>query len=299
VPFHLDLLDADLDEHLPDFGEGRPIHWGLAVAAVAGGWEETARLRGVDWQIHLYAPGQLKVPGRRRPKSRRTTWRTVPQHCALLIVQTKSITINGARDLGRPAVRSLLALARREIPLLLPSEVLWEGGIAQTPRGRLRMTASRMEMRTRDVIESTRLHRSGLRMAPVAVLTMPHQVGRSLQWLALARSARVRAEKFVHLWLAVRAITDYGQPNKGHQMTRVKRYTATMAFGVGGVLSPPRIEALNRRLERAYSARTDLLHRDDDSQITRDLLEDLEAAAFELVDFELAKVGVSVSHDGR
>jgi hypothetical protein len=82
-------------------------------------------------------------------------------------------------------------------------------------------------------------------------------------------------------------------------MTRIDRYTATMAFGVGGVVSRRRIEALNGRLRRAYEARTDLLHRDDDSRITPDLLDDLEAAAFELVDFELAKVGVSVSHDGR
>ena len=251
VPFHHDLLDADLDGRLPDFAQGQPVYWGLVVAAVPGGWEEPVRLRGVDWEIHLYPPRQFKVPGLRRPKSGRTTWRTVPQHCALLIVQTKTATINEARDIGRPAVRNLLALARREIPLLLPSEALWEGGMAQTPRGRLRMTMSRMEMRTKGVVEPTRLHRPGLKMAPVAVLAMPHQVGRALQWLALARAARVRAEKFVHLWLAVRAITDYGQPNKGHQMTRVKRYTRTMAFGVGGVLSPSRIEALNHRLERA------------------------------------------------
>jgi hypothetical protein len=299
VPFHIDLLDADLDERIPNFAEGQPIHWGLAVAAIPGGWQQPARLRGVDWEIRLYPPGQFKVPGRRRAGSERTGWRTVPQHCALLMVHTKGVTINAARDDGRPAVQSLLALARREIPLLLPSEVLWEGGIAQTRRGRLRMTMSRMEMRTKDIPDPTRLHRSGLRLAPVSVLAMPHQVSRALQWLALARSARVRPEKFIHLWLAVRAIADYGQPNKGHQMTRIGKYTATMAFGVGGVLSRSRIEALNRRLHSAYSARTALLHKDDDSQITPDLLDDLEAAAFQLVDFELAKVSASVSHDAH
>lgn len=298
LPFHIDLLDADLDERIPKFAEGQPIHWGLAVAAVPGGWQEPARLHGVDWEIRLYPPRQFKVPGRQRAGSERTGWRTSPQHCALLVVQTTSVTINGARDIGRAAVRSLLALARREIPLLLPSEVLWEGGIAQTPRGRLRMTASRMEMQTKDVVEATRLYRSGLRLAPISMLAMPHQVSRALQWLSLARSARVRPEKFIHLWLAVRAITDYGQPNKGHQMTRIGKYTATMAFGVGGVLSQPRIESLNRSLQRAYSARTALLHKDDDSQITAPLLEDLETAAFELVDFELAKVGVGGPHGG-
>ena len=77
-------------------------------------------------------------------------------------------------------------------------------------------------------------------------------------------------------------------------MVRIRRYTATMGYGIGGVLSPLSIADLNDRLLKAYRIRNDLLHRADDSKITLSLLETLEAEAFELVDFEFAKLGTPI-----
>lgn len=78
-------------------------------------------------------------------------------------------------------------------------------------------------------------------------------------------------------------------------MRRITDYTETMTSGVAGVRSPLSVTQLNARFRKARQARDALIHGDDDSELTLELLYDLEAAAFELVDFELAKLGVSLA----
>ena len=113
--------------------------------------------------------------------------------------------------------------------------------------------------------------------------------------MAEPRPFSERAEKFIHLWLAVLTLASYGQPKKLSDMSRIRRYTNTMTLGIGGVRSPLSVAELNERLRKVYKIRNDLLHRAADSQITLALLEQLESDAFELVDFELAKLGTSIS----
>jgi hypothetical protein len=296
VPFELDLLDQDLEVHFGDLGGGRPLSWGLAVGAVPNSWISSVSLQGVDWSIRLHLPGELKIPRACRSSSGRTSWTTIRQHCALLAVHTRERSINAARDVGRPAVRALLALVRRELPVLLPSHLLWEGVlILKRTEGRIGMTTAQSELESATPAKPERLHRIGLELAPISLSSMPSPLVRALGWLASARSARVRTEKFMHLWLAVLALASYKQPVKDPDMKRIRTYTATMGTGIGGVLSRQRIEDLNRRFGKAYDARNALFHRDDDSKVTLELLQDLEAAAFELVDFELRKTGVTIA----
>lgn len=295
VPFELDLLEQDLEPKYPGFADGRPIAWGLAVAAVPGTWTELVRIAGLDWTAEFYPPKEFKVPLGRRTPSGRMSWRRIPSPCVLVTVRTDRRDMNGARDAGRPAVRSLLALLRREVPVLLPSQVVWEGALVQLRRGRLRMTTAAMELESAEPIAGARLHRMGLKLARVSLLSMPAQLRQALEWLSLARSASVRAEKFMHLWLAILTLASYGQPRRGSDMGRITRYTATMSHGIGGVRSFLSIQELNDRLRRVYRIRNDLLHRADDSQVTLALLQQLEADAFELVDFEFAKLGAPIA----
>jgi hypothetical protein len=292
VPFEKDLLDFDLDARFGDFFEGKPVGWGLAVAAVENSWEHEAHVRGQDWEMVMFPPGKLKVPDPDRLRLR-MRWHTIRQECGLFVVRTGKSSVNEARDVGRTCTRALLGLVRREFPLFLPGEILWEGPLASTSRG-LKMASALTDIESRKPMPPNEITRRGLRLAEVSVLRLPSPISRALQWLALARGANVKAERFTHLWLAVRAIADYGRPNKGHQMTRIKQYTATMGFGIGGVLSPLRIQELNDKIARAYQLRTALFHRDDDSGINEASLRELEEVAFQLVDFELAKAGIKI-----
>ena len=291
VPFDVDLLEGDLTTKYAHLPKGRRMGWGLAVAAVAGTWNEVVRIGGVDWAAEFDPPGELKVPV---PARKRLAWRKIPEHAVLVSVRTDSTDINEARDRGRPAVRSLLALLRHEVPVLLPSRVLWEGAIIGIKKGRIGMTAYGLKMESARGISATRLHALGLRLAKLSVSAFPPPLKRSLEWLMLARSANVRSEKFMHLWLAVLTLASFGQPLRGLDMPRVRKYTATMGHGIGGVRSPLSIADLNDRLGRVYRIRNDLVHRADDSEITLGLLETLESDAFELIDFELAKLGTPI-----
>ena len=297
VPPEFDPLDRDdLRPHFKGMPIGKPISWGLVIAAAHDSWTSYVHIPGIDWVIRLYVPGELKIPRARRTASGRVRWKTIPQHCGLLAVHTGQTNVNVARDIGRPAVRALLGLARREFPFLIPSDVLWEGAVTQRRIGKLGMTASESELRAAKPAGRERLSRVGLTLAGVSFLKMPAHLHRSLVWLALARSASVRIERFMHLWLAAIALASYGQPVGADDMPRIRKYTESMGTGIhgGGVISQPRIQSLNNCFQRANKARNRSFHRDDDSLVTLELVQGLEEAVFELVDFELAKAGTPI-----
>lgn len=295
VPFEFDPLDReDLAPHFKKLPKGKPIWWGVAVAAVEDSWTSMVNIPGIDWVIQLFCPGELKIPGVRMSASGRVRWKTVRQHCGLLAVNTGQTNINVARDMGRPAVRALLGLARRRFPFLILSNVLWESALTQRQKNILGMTASASGFRAKAPTDPGQLSRVGLSLASVSPLKMQVHLRRSLVWLALARSARVRIEMFMHLWLAALALASYGQPVGADDMPRLRRYTASMGTGDHGVLSQARIQSLNNCFQKANKARNDSFHRDDDSLVTSALVEELENAVFDLVDFELAKWSRSV-----
>jgi len=295
IPFEFDPLDRDdLKPHFKGLPKGKPIWWGITVAAAQDSWISSVRIPGIDWVVLLHLPGELRIPRARRSASGKVRWKTVRQYCGLLAVDTGQTDINVARDVGRPAVRALLGLARRKFPALVLSDVLWEGALTQRKKGILGMTASASQFRAKEPADPKRLSRVGLTFTAVSFLQMPPRLRRSLVWLSLARSARVRIERFMHLWLAAIALASYGQPVGADDLPRIKTYIASMGTGVHGVISQARIQGLNNCFQRANRARNDSFHRDDDSLVTSALVDELESAVFELVDFELAKAGTPI-----
>ncbi len=292
MPFEFDLISQDLDSHYPEFSRGSVLHWGIAVAALPESWDKDVTVQGVDWRARFALPKGVKVP-RSVEQSGRTYWKTIGQHCVLIVANTGKTGMNEARDTGRPTVRALLGLIRREVPVLLAGSLLWEGAVVPTGK---RLKASSVDWRLMPAksIEPESLHRLGLRMARVSARALPLHVRRALEWLTLARAAKVRPEMFVHLWLAILTLAGHGQRKHDDDMARITRYTKTMTYGPG-VLSPIVVGQLNERLRRAKTIRHNLVHRADDSDITEGLLASLETDAFQLVDFELAKIGTPLS----
>lgn len=289
MPWEFDLLEQDLEARYVGFSQGLPIAWGLAVGAIDNSWTEEAVIRGLDWQGRFYPPGALKVP-RVQPQR----WHTVTSCCFLVLFETKASDMNEARRVGRPSCRALLALMRREYPAIEPDKALWEGAIVWPRPDKMRMTAALGTFAAAQAKSARILQRVGLGMAKLEAGRFPPQFLQALEWLALARSAKVRPEKFIHLWLAVLSLASFGASRRLGDMRRVRNYTQAMTTGIAGVRSPLAVEELNVRFGTAYKARNRLVHEADDSGITLDLLGDLELAAFELVDFELAKLGMPI-----
>ena len=180
--------------------------------------------------------------------------------------------------------------------MIEPDNVIWEGAVVWPRRNKMRMTAAFGGFAAKQAKSARLLQRAGLAMAKLEVGRFPRQLLQSLQWLNLARSAKVRPEKFMHLWLAVLSLASFGASRRLGDMRRIRDYTKMMSTGVAGVRSPLAVEELNVRFGNAYKARNRLVHEADDSQITLDLLADLELAAFELVDFELLKLRMAILH---
>lgn len=288
-----DLSDKDLARHYPDFSQNRPLWWGQTIGAMPNSWDKRVLIHGKDWRAEFFPPKRLKLP-HASGKRVRGSMRAVPGHCCLISVRTEKSDMNEAQDVGSSAVRNLLTLLRREIPVLLPDEILWEGAIVVLPRDRIRMSIASQQFESRQPASETRLFRVGLNLAQVSVVSMPPQLSRALEWLVLARSARVGAEKFMHLWLAVLTLASYKAPKRLRDMVRIRRYTKTMTTGVAGVRSQLSVTELNERFRQAEKIRHALVHRADGSGITGDSLAALEDAAFELIDFELVKIGMPI-----
>jgi len=96
----------------------------------------------------------------------------------------------------------------------------------------------------------------------------------------------------MHLWLAVMALAAYRKP-RGHDMPRIRDYVGQLGTGIAGVVSPTRRDGLITTFELASTARNRLMHHADESRVTLGMLVELEAAAFELVSFELRRAGMA------
>lgn len=291
-PFEYDLLSQDLDSHYPKFTRKGTIHWGIIVGALPGSWDTDNTIRGIDWVARFAPPGTVKILHPRGERMR-ISWRLVKQHCVLIAIDTGSTSMNEARDIGRPATRAMLALLRREVPVLLPDQLLWEGALVFATSGKLKTMATGLEIEVKDSITPERLHRLGLRMTKISAAGIPKHVSRALGWLTLARAARARSEMFIHLWLAILTLAGHGQSKWDDDMKRITKYTRSMTYGPN-VVSPLIVTEINERLHAAKRARHRLVHRADDSGITEELLRSLEDDAMRFVDFELAKIGTPI-----
>lgn len=292
MPLQYDLLDMDLDSKFLDVPTKDPLSWGIAVGAVPNSWDGETTVGGIDWSATFFGPKKLKVPVAERTPSGRILWRTLGRPCALLTVRTGKNSMNEARDFGRTAVRGLLALLRREVPSLLPADILWEGVIAKVRGGRIGMTTAGTQMEIRQPATAARLVGSSMTIARVSLHKLPSHVIRALQWLDLARAAEVKADQFIHMWLAILVLATHGRV-RGNDMTRIRKYVLQTGTGVGGVLSQRRIDELIRLFAKGYDARNRLMHHDDEKALSLQMLDDLERGAFELVDFELRKARMS------
>jgi hypothetical protein len=234
----------------------------------------------------LHPPRSLKVPTATRKTTAQTRWHLLSDSCALLAIHTDAKEINAARDSGRLAVRRLAGLIRREIPALLLTDVLWEGAIASTSRGTIKMMLAQPEIENVNPMPEALLHEVGLKLLPIEFTKLPNALGKALEWLALARAAHVRIEKFTHLWLSIVTLVNCEQ-SRLDQKPRIEAYVATMS----DVLRSGQQMDLAKRLKDAYDIRNELWHEARDTRVTPQLLTSLESDAFALIDFEFIKIG--------
>ena len=94
------------------------------------------------------------------------------------------------------------------------------------------------------------LHEVGLKLLPIEFTTLPDALGKALEWLALARAAHVRIEKFTHLWLSVVTLVNY-EPSRLDQKPRIDAHVAAMS----NVLRSQEQMNLANRLKDAYDIR--------------------------------------------
>jgi hypothetical protein len=293
MPFEFGFLDQDLTAHLPrEFKTGVQLQWGLAVGAIPDSWDERITLEGIDWKIILFPPGQFKLPrsvGAEHDKSRTLP---VKRHCALLVVVTKQTDPNECREVGRPAARALLGLVRRHLHMLMPNQILWEGIVL--PRGKRQTMMSLTETQVTPTRKLDQQHIQVLRMRllELHVEAMRPQLKRALEWMSLARGARVRTEKFIHLWLATIALIKPGRSADEMDGPRIRAYVTKMKRPQGPLVAA-QADALTDILLRAKKARNRFIHRDEVQLITPDILEELERALFVMVDFEILPLSLS------
>ncbi len=291
LPFHLDLLDSDLDDKYP--GLPTPIHWGMLVGVVDKAWSESVQVPGFDWELRLCVPGDVKLPTNDTPTGR-LSWRGVARYCAFAVVLVKEQTPNRARDTGRPAVRALLAMLRHHYPPIMLSDTIWEG-VVTLQKGKTGLGAVGLHIEAREPKQASQLSEIGLDLTAMKILAVPHHVTRALEWMQLARASPVRVDAFAHLWFALIALVRFGQPESAQDLTRILAYLAHLRSGTGGhpVLSRARVDSLETLFKRANRARHRLFHRDDDSLITDKLIEQLEDGLFQLIEPEVARVRAS------
>jgi hypothetical protein len=291
LPLDFDLLEQDLDLRFPDFSEGKSLWWGIVVAAVEGAWPAYKALPGIDWVIQLHPAKSLKIPKADRSKFHRLYMHSLPRSCMLIAARTNTHSMNEARDKGRPSVRQLAALIRREMPVVDLSNVLWEGALIRRDSDAIKMMLAAYGLSEVSHFPQSRLDRLSLRLLKISISELPVHLAKSLEWLQLARTARVRIEKFTHIWLAIITLTDYGQDTeKTNQKGRLDAYTNVMS-NLGGTAR----KNLAQRLKEAYKVRNELWHEASDRSITTGLLESLERDAFVMVENEFVQIKKPIS----
>lgn len=294
MPLEFDLLDGDLESRLPEeMRLAKPLQWGLAVAAFPDSWSERITLEGIDWKVILLPPGEFRVPRASGKELRRTRQVPIRRHCALLVVLTEESDVNRCRDVGRPLVRSLLGLVRRNLHMLLPNDVLWEGFISPMKSGRTMMSIAEVDIQPTRPLDQAHIQELRMRLVKLSLRDdVPAPTKRALEWMSLARGARIKTEKLVLLWLAVIALVKPGHRANELDDIRIKTYISKVGRP-NGPLGAAEVAALRAILLDAMKARTKLIHRDEVTLITPQLLESLEAALFQMVDFELLPLRLS------
>jgi len=131
-----------------------------------------------------------------------------------------------------------------------------------------------------------------MRLLELHVEAMRPQLKRALEWMSLARGARVRTEKFIHLWLATIALIKPGRSADEMDGPRIRAYVTKMKRPQGPLVAA-QADALTDILLRAKKARNRFIHRDEVQLITPDILEELERALFVMVDFEILPLSLS------
>jgi hypothetical protein len=289
LPVEYDLLDMDLRTRLPErMQNDRVKSWGLVVGAVSGSWTDTIMFEGIDWKLTLFAPGQLKIPqyvGKREPPTIRNV--AIREHCGFVTVVTGKVDVNEARDVGRPAVRGVLGLLRRNVHMLRPSEILWEGLIAPLTRTKLMLSLAQAEFSAARALDQTAVQEFRMRAVQISVHAIAAHVRRSLEWMTLARGSRIKTEKFTHLWLAVIALVKPGHPASANDGPRINAYVNAMRRSQGGPLREAEADELESGLMRAAGVRNKFIHRDESALITPELLEALEDCVYKMIDYEI------------
>jgi hypothetical protein len=297
-PFSLDPLAHPrlADKLPPKFAEVNSYDWGMVVGAMSDSWDEPITIEGIDWKVTLCPPGSLAIPTWTGTNASKTRMTRVRRHAAMFAVSLKKTDANEARDLGRPRVRSLVGLLRREIPMIMPSAVLWEGllGIRGKKKSLL-MLAIDVDIRPDRTVTQSNIQDLRMRLLQLKLQSAPDAAMRALEWMTAARRTSTAPEQLVNLWLAVIALIKPGQPADALDPDRIHAYTDRLRRTNGGPYGDAIVEELTGRLLAAKKARERLMHRDELRWTTPELLDELEGALFSMIDFELLRAGLRMS----
>jgi hypothetical protein len=294
LPFSLDPLaqPALADKLPPKFAGVRSYDWGMAVGAMPDSWDEPIAIEGIDWKVTLCPPGSLTIPTWTGTNTSKTRMTRVRRHAAMFTVSLKKTDANEARDLGRPRVRSLIGLMRREIPMIMPSSVLWEGLLGIRGKNKpVLMLAIDVDVRPDRKVTQSNVQDRRMRLLQLKLQSAPNSAMRALEWMTAARRTSTAPEQLVNLWLAVIALIKPGQPADALDPARIHSYTSRLRRANGGPYSDAIVDKLSVRLLAAKKARERLMHRDELRWTTPELLEELEDALFAMIDFELLSAG--------
>lgn len=291
-PHQIDPIeDGDLDSiysTLPKpVADGRPVYWGLMTSVMRPGWTPSDEVYGAgpDWQAILKSDGHEIPVIRGSGPSSRITSKQVGRPTAWLLVETGKSTLNEARDVGRPAVLSLLGLLQLRLPSLRMPEILWEGACNSRNK---RSTVTGLEFEA-PPLSAEKLERDLGFLSRLRIDSLPNHIALSLRWYARAWTYRNRIDRFVHLWLSAVVLVDHGytrsERRKKIQRTRIEEYT-----GGFPALSQTRRNQIAVDLKKSYDIRNEVQHEANTVNVTEASLARLEERTTEVLRLELERL---------
>ena len=266
----------DLDSVWPEFTNGKPIAWGGVIAVAPPGPSADQRLEGPGWLLHLQLePYEFKERGRDGQEEEHV----VPGPVAIVSVQTNSISLNGARDIGRSLLRSLLGYLAARSNIFVGGTIEWEGAVLPVEDNKIRTLSLRA--RASVALDDRRLEELRRSLVAFNLAKLKASQRLALTWVAEAWSAPNRSIQLADLWFAVVVVVDslYSrkQRRKTKQMFRVKAHLSLLP------ISEARRTDLYSRLKRAYTLRNKVVHEGAQDLVSIEDVEKLWAAVQELL----------------
>jgi hypothetical protein len=276
------LNRRDLQEVLSSFESGAPISWVCVFRLAKPGPTAHSQLAGPDWHLE-FGPEPFSVPW--FDEDGHVSDLQLAPPIALLAATTSEPTVSAARTIGRPRLRSLIGYVNLVAPLLTGAELAWEGAMAHSEDGGLRLATGQTQVAMRFRDEAIAAIRQGLAPLSLGQLDARHLL--ALEWFAEARLTTSPTSRLVDLWCAVVAVVDstYARADKRKldQIARIDAYLGRLQ------ISSRRREQLSGAFHSAYELRNRLVHEGDRACVTDAAVESLHAAVKEFLWTDLGR----------